>query len=97
MEMMFAVIGSLAIGLIVRYTMKNRDRLGMLMIPAIGTATGALAWSVGIGAGLTATAPWLWLITFVASAVVSAVVNARVTRRRIESDNAIFGNIARAR
>jgi hypothetical protein len=65
------------------------------MIPAIATATGALVWAAGTWAGLSSTAPWLWLITFALSGVVAFVVNLRLVRARIASDNEVFGKIAR--
>ena len=95
MEMMFAVIGALAISLIVRYSMSNRDRVGVMMIPALGTATGAAIWAVGTWAGLKSTEPWLWLATFACAGAVTWIVNARVTRHRVAVDNDVFGRIAR--
>jgi hypothetical protein len=95
MEMMFALIGALAIGLSVRYSMSGRDRTGAVMIPALATATGALVWAIGIWGGLASTDPWIWLLTFALSGIVSYLVNRRVTRVRTTTDNAVFGRIAR--
>ena len=93
--MMFAVIAALAIGLSIRYSMAGRDRVGVALIPALATATGALVWVVGIWCGLLATEPWLWLITFAVSGAVAFYVNLRITRKRIAADNEVFGRIAR--
>lgn len=92
---MFAVFGALALGLIVRYSMKNRDRVGVLMIPALATATGSLTWAILTWVGIASTDPLIWLATFVAAGVVAWVVNAQIIRRRMDSDNAAFGRIAR--
>jgi hypothetical protein len=92
--MMFAVLAALAIGLSVRYSMAGRDRVGAAMIPAIATATGAFVWAAGTWAGLASTEPWIWLLTFALSGVVAFVVNQRLVRARISSDNKVFGKIA---
>jgi hypothetical protein len=92
--MMFAVIAALAIGLSVRYSMAGRDRVGAAMIPAIATATGAAVWAAATWAGLASTEPWIWLITFAVSGVVAYVVNLRLVRARIASDNEVFGKLA---
>lgn len=91
---MFAVIAALAIGLSVRYSMAGRDRVGAAMIPAIATATGAAVWAAATWAGLASTEPWIWLITFAVSGVVAYVVNLRLVRARIASDNEVFGKLA---
>lgn len=93
--MMFALLGSLAIGLIVRYSMKNRDRVGLVMIPAIATASGALVWAIGTWCTLSSKEPWLWLATFVVAAIVPWIVNYRLIRLRIREDAAAMGRIAR--
>jgi hypothetical protein len=92
--MMFAVFAALAIGLSVRYSMAGRDRVGAAMVPAIATATGAVVWAAATWAGLASTEPWIWLITFAVSGVVAYVVNLRLVRARIASDNELFGKIA---
>jgi hypothetical protein len=92
--MMFAVFAALAIGFSVRYSMAGRDRVGAAMIPAIATATGAIVWAAGTWAGLASTEPWIWLLTFALSGVVAFVVNLRLVRARIASDNKVFGKIA---
>jgi hypothetical protein len=91
---MFAVFAALAIGLSVRYSMAGRDRVGAAMVPAIATATGAVVWAAATWAGLASTEPWIWLITFAVSGVVAYVVNLRLVRARIASDNELFGKIA---
>ena len=92
--MMFAVFAALAIGLSVRYSMAGRDRVGAAMVPAIATATGAVVWAAATWAGLASTEPWLWLLTFAVSGVVAYVVNLRLVRARIASDNEVFGKLA---
>jgi hypothetical protein len=92
--MMFAVFAALAIGLSVRYSMAGRDRVGAAMIPAIATATGAVVWAAASWAGLPSTEPWIWLLTLALSGVVAYVVNLRLVRARIASDNELFGKIA---
>lgn len=91
---MFAVFAALAIGLSVRYSMAGRDRVGAAMIPAIATATGAVVWAAASWAGLPSTEPWIWLLTLALSGVVAYVVNLRLVRARIASDNELFGKIA---
>lgn len=91
---MFAVFAALAIGLSVRYSMAGRDRVGAAMVPAIATATGAVAWAAATWAGLASTEPWIWLLTFAVSGVVAYVVNLRIVRARIASDNEVFGKLA---
>jgi hypothetical protein len=92
--MMFAVFAALAIGLSVRYSMAGRERVGAAMVPAIATATGAAVWAAATWAGLASTEPWIWLITFAVSGVVAYVVNLRLVRARIASDNEVFGKLA---
>ena len=90
MELIFVTLGGLIIGLIARYSLPNRPLTGAVAIPALATAVACVVWEILTWARLPYNAPWIWVITFVASAVAAVVVNVWISRRRKHSDAEAF-------
>lgn len=90
MELLFAALGGLIIGLIVRYSMPNRDRMGALLIPASATAAAAVIWEILTWLQMPYDGTWIWVITFGVTAIKSVLFDLWLTRRRIARDERDF-------
>jgi hypothetical protein len=87
MELLFVIIGAFAIGLVARLTMPHRQLIGVLLIPAVTTAGAAIVWEICLWAGLSPSAPWIWVITF-GLAIVKAFGGVIYLGRRRQRDDA---------
>ena len=90
MELLFVALGGLIIGLIVRYSIPGRDRMGAVVIPALATAVSAVVWEILTWLRMPYNSPWIWVIALALTAVVSVVVDVWMTRRRKQHDEAVF-------
>lgn len=86
MELIFVVIGAFVIGLIARLTMPYRQLIGVLLIPAVTAAGAAIVWEICLWAGLSPSAPWIWVITFGIAVVKSFGGVLYLGRRRQRED-----------
>ncbi len=80
------VLGA-AIGAVLRYVIPGRATHGLLLLPAIGACTTAVAWVLMVVAGWSLGDPWIWLLALVAPVVtctIAALVLARVRPARDE-------------
>lgn len=90
MELLFAALGGTIIGLVVRYSLPGRDRMGALVVPAVATAGAAVIWEILTWAGMTPDGTWIWVITFGVVAVKCVFVDLWLSRRRKASDAEAF-------
>ncbi|GLK18219.1 hypothetical protein [Herbiconiux flava] len=86
MELLFITLGGVILGLIARYALPNRDRHGVVVVPAIGAAVAAVVWVVLTWAGLPWDGGWIWAISLVVTAVAVVVADVLIGRRRKERD-----------
>lgn len=86
MELLFITLGGVILGLIARYALPNRDRHGVVVVPAIGAAVAAVVWGILTWAGLPWDGGWIWVISLVVTAVAVVVADVLIGRRRKESD-----------
>jgi hypothetical protein len=89
-ELIFAILGGLIIGLIVRYSLPGRDLTGAIVVPAIATAASAALWEIATWLRLPSSNPWVWVGVFVIVAAASAFVDVWLARRRKHSDEVAF-------
>ncbi|QOD44795.1 hypothetical protein [Clavibacter zhangzhiyongii] len=86
MELLFVALFGALVGLVARYALPHRATHGALLVPATGAAAAMVAWVALTWAGL----PWdqgvIWIATLGVSAVVSALVDVTVGRRRAAAD-----------
>jgi phosphotransferase system glucose/maltose/N-acetylglucosamine-specific IIC component len=86
MELLFITLGGVILGLIARYALPNRDRHGVVVVPAIGAAVAAVVWGILTWAGLPWDGGWIWVISLVVTAVAVVVADVLIGRRRKERD-----------
>jgi phosphotransferase system glucose/maltose/N-acetylglucosamine-specific IIC component len=86
MELLFITLGGVILGLIARYALPNRDRHGVVVVPAIGAAVAAVVWGILTWAGLPWDGGWIWVISLVVTAVAVVAADVLIGRRRKESD-----------
>lgn len=86
MELLFITLGGVILGLIARYALPNRDRHGVVVVPAIGAAVAAVVWVALTWAGLPWDGGWIWVISLVVTAVAVVVADVLIGRRRKERD-----------
>jgi len=85
-ELLFVALVGAVLGLVARYALPHRATHGVLLVPAIGTASAMAAWVALTWAGL----PWdqgvIWIATLVVAAVVAAGADLLIGRRRTAAD-----------
>ena len=96
MELLFATLGGAILGLGARYALPGRDTYGVLLIPAVGAATAAIVWAGLTWLGWKFSGGWIWVVTLVAAAAVSAAVTLLVSRTRKNADVELLGRLSKA-
>jgi uncharacterized membrane protein YeaQ/YmgE (transglycosylase-associated protein family) len=86
MELLFIILGGAIIGLGARYFLPNRDRHGVILIPAIGAIAASVIWVALTWAGMKWDGGWIWAITLVATGVAAVVADLLLGRTRKERD-----------
>ena len=90
MELLFAALGGLIIGLIVRYSLPGRDRMGAILIPGTAMAAAAVIWEILTWLHMPYDGTWIWVITLGVTAIKSVLLDLWLTRRRIKHDEEAF-------
>ena len=96
MELLFATLGGIILGMLARYGVKNWNSHGALLVPAIGGAVAAIVWAALTWAGLKFDAGWIWVFTLVISAVVSILSAIVISRARTRSDFRLQERLSRS-
>lgn len=96
MELLFAVLGGIAIAGGLRYLLPNRHSYGVLLLPAVGGAVSAAVWS-----GLTwlrwpFDGGWIWVASLLLAAVAGILVAALLSRQRVAADQRMLESLSRA-
>jgi len=86
MELLFITLGGVILGLGARYALPNRDRHGVVLIPAIGAAVSAVVWVGLTWLGWAWDGGWIWAVTLVVTAVVVVLADLIVGRTRKQHD-----------
>lgn len=96
MELMFVTLGGVAIGLLFRYLVPGRREHGVLLIPAIGAVSAAVAWAVLTWVGLSFDGGWIWTISLLMSVVLAVVVAVVLPAHRRSHDAAMLSTLMQA-
>ncbi|MGG7463504.1 MULTISPECIES: hypothetical protein [unclassified Plantibacter] len=96
MELLFVVLGAAIIGLAARYLLPQRDQHGAALIPAIATAAAAIVWVALTWAGMPWDGAWIWVITFVASALTAVAADLVLGRVRTAKDAELLERLQKA-
>jgi hypothetical protein len=90
MELLFAALGGLIIGLIVRYSLPGRERMGAIIIPGTAMAAAAVIWEILTWLHMPYNGGWIWVITLGLTAVKSVLFDLWLSRRRAAHDAQAF-------
>jgi uncharacterized membrane protein YeaQ/YmgE (transglycosylase-associated protein family) len=96
MELLFAILGGIALGLLVRSLVRGRETHGVLVVPGTGAIAAAIVWSALTWLGWPFDGGWIWVATFVVAAAASAVVAVLLPRARRTRDAELFERLLRA-
>ncbi len=83
-------LGGAILGIAARYALPRRAEYGVLVVPAIGTAAAAVIWVALTWLGMSWDSGWIWLVTLVATAAVSAGAALLIGRSRLASDERLL-------
>ncbi len=86
MELLFITLGGVILGLGARYLLPNRDRHGVVLIPAIGAAVAAVVWVGLTWLGWAWDGGWIWVVSLVVTAAVVVVADLAIGRARKQHD-----------
>jgi hypothetical protein len=86
MELLFITLGGVILGLGARYLLPNRDRHGVVLIPAIGAAVSAVVWVGLTWLGWAWDGGWIWAVTLAITAIVVVVADLAIGRGRKQHD-----------
>lgn len=98
MELFFIALIGLAIGLAVFVALPKRALLGVALLPLAGTVIASVVW-VGLSwLGFVAAMPfslrynggWIWVITIVATVVLTAAIGMSLIRSREKADAELY-------
>ncbi|WP_291049374.1 hypothetical protein [Herbiconiux sp.] len=87
MELLFIALGGAILGLLARYLLPDRDRHGVVLIPAIGVAVSAVLWLALTWAGWPWDGGWIWVVTLVVTAVAVVAADILIGRSRKAHDD----------
>ncbi len=96
MELPFVVLGGGILGAFVRYTLPGRHTYGAVILPALGAVVAAVVWVILTWAGLAWDGGWIWWITFLVSAALSALAALWLPRGRQRSDEHRLAELLKA-
>jgi hypothetical protein len=82
MELLFITLGGIILGLIARYTLPNRERHGVVLVPA----TAAIVWVALTWAGMPWDGGWIWVISLVVTALTVVAADILIGRARATRD-----------
>ncbi|HAM27394.1 MAG TPA: hypothetical protein DCP11_12035 [Microbacteriaceae bacterium] len=96
MELLFVTLGGAIIGLGLRYAFPGREKHGAALLPSIGAALAAVIWAALTWVGWKFDGGWIWVVSFVLTAAVSAVLAVAIGRRRTAADATMLATLSRA-
>lgn len=87
-------LGGAILGIAARYSLPHRTEYGSLVVPAIGTAAAAIIWVALTWLGMAWDGGWIWLITLLGAAAVSAGAALLLGRSRTASDERLLATLS---
>jgi len=96
-ELLFAGLAGILIGIAARYSTPNRQRSGALLVPAVGGGTALVLWEaftwLGTAPGLewlAYDAGWIWWLSLGLTALVTFLAALSLGRSRAQADDDLF-------
>jgi hypothetical protein len=96
MELLFATLGGALIGLGLGYAVPGRANFGALLLPALGASVAAIVFTALTWLGWKFDGGWIWVVSLVASGVITLVVGILISRMRTRGDVEMLGRLSRA-
>ena len=96
MEMLFATLGGVVLGLLVRYVVPGRETHGVLVLPGVGAIVAAVVWAALTWLGLPFDGGWIWVATLAAAGAAAVVVALLLPRSRRVKDEELFERLQKA-
>jgi len=96
MELLFVTLGGIVIAGGLRYVFPHRHSYGVLLLPALGGAVAAIAWAALTWLGWKFDGGWIWTVSLVLPAAVSALVAVLLSHRRVASDKQLLHSLGKA-
>jgi hypothetical protein len=86
MELLFATLIGIVIGLAVGYFLPGRDTYGFLLIPAVSGSVTAAVWVALVWLGWTFDGGWIWIVSLVAGGLAALALSLFLPKRRRAED-----------
>lgn len=96
MELLFAILGGIAIAGGLRYLFPHRHTYGVLLLPALGGVVAAAVWAALTWAGWQFDGGWIWVASLVLPAVAAILVAMILGRRRDTADERMLQRLSKA-
>lgn len=96
MELLFAILGGIAIAGGLRYLFPHRHTYGVLLLPALGGVVAAAVWAALTWAGWKFDGGWIWVASLVLPAVAAILVAMILGRRRDTADERMLQALSKA-
>jgi hypothetical protein len=96
MEMLFAVLGGILLGIGVYYLLPNKGSYGSAVLPAVAGAVTAAVWAGLTWAGWTFDGGWIWVVSLLAGPVAAGLAGLLLARTRAVSDERMFETLSKA-
>ena len=94
MELLFVALAGAILGLAARYLLPGRHTHGSVLIPAVGVSVACVLWVALTWAGLKWDSGWIWWITLVGTAVITAATDLVIGRLRATRDDKLLHSLA---
>ncbi len=96
MELLFAVLGGIAIAGGLRYLLPHRHSYGVLLLPAMGGAVSAAVWAALTWLGWPFDGGWIWVMSLLSAGVAGILVALLLSRHRVATDERMLQTLSRA-
>ena len=96
MELLYAEVVAVVLGLLVHAALPRREQTGVLLLPAVAGAAGAIVWVALTWAGVAQDSPWIWLASLAAAVLSAAGIGVPLRRARAAADRARLASVGPA-
>lgn len=95
MELLFAVLIGIVLGLAARGVLPERAQTGIALLPALGGASAAVVWVALTWVRLKWDQPVIWTLTLAAAALTVVGAGVLLARSRTAADRRTFERVSR--
>jgi hypothetical protein len=96
MEMLFAVLGGVLLGIGVYYALPGKDKYGAAVLPGAAGAATAVVWAGLTWAGWKFDGGWIWIVALAAGVAASALTGFVLARMRSAADERMLERLSKA-